>query len=113
MPAPGRGKGFRTELGADEILFGPKRAMKPERTALRFFRASCPGKTSGTSAPVGNVEGQGIYLMEKVHIFHKNGVRHTDAGGGIIENALDARLDKLRGCALRAFRRGRDDPDFN
>ena len=51
--------------------------------------------------------------MEKVHIFHKNGVRHTDAGGGIIENALDACLDKLRGCALRAFRRGRDDPDFN
>ena len=40
-------------------------------------------------------------------------IGHRDAGGGIVQNALDAGVHKLGGRALCAFRRNGDDADFN
>ena len=57
----------------------------------------------------GDVERQRVNLMEEVDVLHEHMIRHSDAGGRVVENTLDAGIHKLGGRALRTFRRNGDD----
>ena len=51
------------------------------------------------------IEGQGVEMVEKVHILHMHMVRGLDARRGEIEDGGDARIHQVLGRTLGAFGR--------
>ena len=59
------------------------------------------------------IEGQGVEMVEKVHILHMHMVRGLDARRGEIEDGGDARVHQVLGRTLGAFGRRGDDADLD